>query len=348
MSKIKMLVLSLTGQCNYACKYCYAAYHDAHYLTSENAIKALEIAVTHNTKANAMEPFILQFSGGEPLLNWETLQAVVEYVETKHIPAQLQVQTNGSLLTDAIAKYLYTHKVGIGVSLDGRPKVNDRQRLTKSGASAAMLTIKGIEVLKRNNIACGVTCVVTSENVDELDGIVELAYYLGNVRRLGFDLLRYQGRGSAMQPPAKEAMAKAIAKVFAKNELLAQSFGYKIHITQHEKCEQLKGNVEKNLGFAHCIAMNGEALFVDAQGKFYACASFVDDGDFYLGDVTQGILQEQAEKIAIKVKKAMSFCCECKELADCGGGCLARWYKQDNFEPYTSECVLKLQANEKL
>ena len=26
--KIKMLVLSLTGQCNFACKYCYAAEHD--------------------------------------------------------------------------------------------------------------------------------------------------------------------------------------------------------------------------------------------------------------------------------------------------------------------------------
>ena len=26
--KIKMLVLSLTGQCTFACKYCYAAEHD--------------------------------------------------------------------------------------------------------------------------------------------------------------------------------------------------------------------------------------------------------------------------------------------------------------------------------
>jgi len=42
--KIKMLVLSLTGQCNFACKYCYAAEHDGSMLKVDDAIKAVNLA----------------------------------------------------------------------------------------------------------------------------------------------------------------------------------------------------------------------------------------------------------------------------------------------------------------
>ena len=42
--KIKMLVLSLTGQCNFDCKYCYAAEHDGSMLKVDDAIKAVNLA----------------------------------------------------------------------------------------------------------------------------------------------------------------------------------------------------------------------------------------------------------------------------------------------------------------
>ena len=159
---IKMLVLSLTGQCNFACRYCYAAEHERSMMSPETALAAVKLA------ADGGERFVIQFSGGEPLLNFDCLKAVVDYVHKEKLPAVLQLQTNGSLLTDKIAKYLYKNKVAIGVSLDGRPAVNDKLRLKKNGYGATGEILKGIEVLRRNNIARGVTCVVTSENVDTL------------------------------------------------------------------------------------------------------------------------------------------------------------------------------------
>ena len=193
-SKIKMLVLSLTGKCNFACRYCYAAEHERICMQKETALAALQLAPRD-------ESFILQFSGGEPLLNFKVLRAVVEQVEEEKLPAIMQIQTNASLLTDEIALFLYKHKVAIGVSLDGRPNVNDKLRLKKSGYGATGATLKGIEILRRNNIACGITCVVTAENVHELSGIVDFAYFLGNIRKIGFDILRGQGRGQNLKPP---------------------------------------------------------------------------------------------------------------------------------------------------
>lgn len=170
---IKMLVLSLTGQCNFACRYCYAAEHERSMMSPETALAAVKLA------ADGGERFVIQFSGGEPLLNFDCLKAVVDYVHQEKLPAVLQLQTNGSLLTDKIAKYLYKNKVAIGVSLDGRPAVNDKLRLKKNGYGATGEILKGIEVLRRNNIACGVTCVVTSENVDTLEGIVDFCLFFG-------------------------------------------------------------------------------------------------------------------------------------------------------------------------
>ena len=67
-NKIKMLVLSLTGQCNFSCRYCYASEHDRGMMSFETAAKAIDLA------ACSGEHFVLQFSGGEPLLNFNCLK----------------------------------------------------------------------------------------------------------------------------------------------------------------------------------------------------------------------------------------------------------------------------------
>ena len=79
-SKVKMLVLSLTGKCNFNCRYCYASEHERICMSREIALAALKLAPRD-------ECFVLQFSGGEPLLNFKTLQAVVEQVERDNLPA---------------------------------------------------------------------------------------------------------------------------------------------------------------------------------------------------------------------------------------------------------------------
>ena len=191
-----MLVLSLTGACNYACAYCYAASHAPVEMSFTTARQALDLA-----GAGGSTEFILQLSGGEPLLAFGLLQKIVAYVEAKKLPARIQLQTNGSLITDEIAVYLQQHNIAIGVSLDGRPDVNDKLRKFKNGSGATQAILAGLAVLRRHNLAAGITCVVTDRNVRELSGVVEMAYYAGNVRRLGFDLLRCQGRGSKLTPP---------------------------------------------------------------------------------------------------------------------------------------------------
>lgn len=332
-NKIKMLVLSLTGKCNFKCRYCYAANHDKSKMSVETALAAVKLAATSG------ERFILQFSGGEPLLNFSVLKETVEYVKAHNVSAAMQIQTNGSLLTDEIAQFLYQHKVAIGISLDGRPAVNDKLRLKKNGYGATGDIIKGIEVLRSNDIACGITCVVTEKNVKQLSGVVDFAFFLGNVRRIGFDILRRQGRGRDLLPPKPEEMAGAMELVYARRDALTRLTGINIEISQQERAKTLYNGNKRTFG--HCYAMNGEAAFVDAKGNIYACSSLVGCKDFYLGNVFTGIEEQLVEKTKQKIYDTMTFCRECKDFTLCGGGCYARWLGMENKEQYSAECAMK-------
>lgn len=56
--KIKLLVLSLTGECNFACVYCYASEHQSQKMSFETAVAAINLAYQEG------EELVLQLSGG--------------------------------------------------------------------------------------------------------------------------------------------------------------------------------------------------------------------------------------------------------------------------------------------
>lgn len=333
---IKMLGLSLTGRCNYKCIYCYAQDHCQAEMSYEIAAQALSLAAGP-TEDNS---FVVQFTGGEPLLAFPLLKKIVSLVEHKHYKARLQIQTNGSLVTDDIARYLFKHKIAIGVSLDGRPQVNNKTRKLANGEGASNATLRGITVLRNNNIGIGITCVVSDENVRELPGIVEMTYYLGNVRKIGFDLLRGQGSGGNLLPASARDVRMAVQATYALSDKMRTLTKQSIEFSQIHNVKVVESCGEQ-YHFGHCYAMNGNAAFVDAKGDIYACSSLIGNPDFYLGTVEQGIDAQKLQKVQATIQAAMNFCTNCPDFNSCGGGCFARWYGTGKKKAYEAECSLK-------
>ena len=332
---LRMLVLSLTGACNLACRYCYASEQDSGTMTWETARRAIDLAA-------AGAPFILQFSGGEPLLALPLLRRIADYIRANRIQARMDLQTNGTLLTEETAAFLRSARIGIGISLDGRPAVHDALRCYPDGRGTAADVVAGIGQLAQCGIKIGLTSVVTAENVAELSGVIEMAYYLGNVRRLGFDLLRSQGRGSAVRPAREEDMARAMAQVLARNEQLGRLHGYRIAIAQEEQAACL--SLRMGNGFSHCHAMSGAGVHVDAVGNIYACSSFVGDARFLLGDVERGSDVRRQQELAREMQDAMAFCRACVDFTVCGGACYARRAGREHPAASDAECALKRAA----
>ena len=328
---IRNLILSLTGTCNYACAYCYAAYHPEERMPVDTALKATDMA------GKSGQPFILQFTGGEPLLAFPVIQAVTEHVEAKGYPAIIQLQTNASLMTDAIAEYLKHHKIAVGVSLDGRPPINDSLRKMKNGNSASEATIRGIRLLAAKKIPIGLTCVVTDANVRTLSGVVQMAYYLGNVRQIGFDLLRCQGRGIAQHPAKPQDVAMAVEQCYNLAQQLEIATGIHIRFSQLEKIRKIASG--KACSFGQCYAMRGEEAYITSDGKIYACSSLVGNPAFLLGNVWDGMDPEKTKQVGGIVAGAMQVCKECPQLSVCGGGCFARWQGRDGKAE--EECAMQ-------
>ena len=137
-------------------------------------------------------------------------------------------------------------------------------------------------------------------------------------------------------------MVRAMEQVFARNEHLGRLHGYRIVIAQEKQAACLAQRTGD--GFSHCHAMSGAGVHIDAAGRIYACASFVGDARFLLGDVEHGIDIRRQETVAHEMQRAMAFCRACADFAGCGGACYARRAGQGHPATSNAECALKRAA----
>lgn len=328
---IRMLILALTGACNFRCTYCYASAQPPEKIPRAALRWALDLA------GQSGRPFVVQFTGGEPLLAFERLVYAVNYIRDRQYPATLQIQTNASLITPTIARYFADEKIGVGVSLDGNVAVNDAARQYPDQRGTAADIMRGLQVLAQAGVAVGMTCVVGTHNIHALASVVDMAYYAGNVRKLGFDLLRPQGRAHPDAVVTEGEMAAALRKVMQRADELERLTGRHLIFVHGQRVAQLQsGRTEV---FAHCYALTHHAVFVNSRGECYSCASLSSYPQYRIGSYREGLRGQATQVAAANIQKAMARCYDCEFLEKCGGGCYARW--AGGTTAHEAECRLK-------
>lgn len=121
--------LCLTHRCNLNCIYCFEKHDSRHEMTYETAIGCVDYVCKHVENKAKIE---FLFFGGEPLLRFELIQQVVQYVAEKH-PLQkcfFFASTNGVLLTQEMKEWFRENKnlFVLGLSLDGTKESHDYNR----------------------------------------------------------------------------------------------------------------------------------------------------------------------------------------------------------------------------
>ena len=112
------------------------------------------------------------FEGGEPLLRSD-LGEILAF--SRSLPLHTSLITNGTLLesrTDEIAPYI---NGVVYVSLDGQEKTHDAIRGVRGSFRKAL---RGIDAAKEK-VAVTINTTLMSENIDEIESMVELAKELG-------------------------------------------------------------------------------------------------------------------------------------------------------------------------
>jgi len=103
-------------------------------MSPETAIKALQFLIDHSGDRQNIE---VDFFGGEPLLNFETLKQTVFYGREAEIKTGKQIHftvtTNGILLDKAKQEFINRYIDNVVISIDGRKEVHDAVRSGQAG-----------------------------------------------------------------------------------------------------------------------------------------------------------------------------------------------------------------------
>ena len=165
------LILKVASCCNLNCSYCYVfnqgddSFKREPPVISSAIIAAIIQRIKEHCENHNIDMFLVVFHGGEPLM--ASKQFYRDFVECakKSITSTdilYGVQTNGTLLTQDWIDLFNALDISIGVSLDGTREASKYRVFRSSGQCAYDAIIKGIELLKNNNLPVNVLSVINT------------------------------------------------------------------------------------------------------------------------------------------------------------------------------------------
>ena len=127
-------MLMITHACNLNCSYCYETHKQNAYMEISLAKDIIRREAQFVNESEDFDEMAIDFMGGEPLMNFPLIKAVVEWLENGAIdvPWICYGSTNGTLLTDEIKGWLREHRraIVLNASYDGNTKMQSTNRGT--------------------------------------------------------------------------------------------------------------------------------------------------------------------------------------------------------------------------
>jgi len=321
---LTVLYLLVTDKCNFDCRYCfieggYTKNQSRNQMSQEIAKRGMDLFVKNIDSGKKRRRTII-FYGGEPILNWNTVEFALGDIASRKekgsLPTNTRVNliTNGSLITPEIAKVLRKHNVGVSVSLDGRETEHNRNRIFHSSKGTFIETTKGIQILKNHNVHVGISCTLTEGNLETLE---EIATFLVNdldIVSIGFNFLRENPKFSLKDP---EYMEKASRAVIESYRILRKKGVYEDRIMR-----KVNAFTQKKPRINNCAGC-GQQIVMAPTGEIGVCHGGIGPKDFFipyspdLNTNTHPLWQEWKTRSPFNMEK----CTNCIALGICGGGC---------------------------
>ncbi|MBP8646197.1 MAG: radical SAM protein [Syntrophobacteraceae bacterium] len=270
---IRYLVLWLTTDCNLQCAYCYRGEPPSRSMPVEIARSALELAAASGL------PFHVQLAGGEPLLEPQLVAILAEMVREAGWPATLAIQTNGTMLDGCWIELCRRYGIGVGVSLDGPPAVQEQVR----GGAAA--TFHGLRMLSEASLPVRITTVLSTANVLRLKELILSLAVFPTVEGIALDPLVLRGRAVQAQGlvPSNFSIGQGIRSMLTSLKLVNTLRTQPIRWRELDAVERaLRGDRPSR---AYCHACLGESLAVHPDGTVYPCSQVVGDPAWAVGTV---------------------------------------------------------------
>lgn len=328
---VKALCLNVAHDCNLACRYCFAGegeyQGDRGIMSYEIGKAALDFLIKNSGHRKNLE---VDFFGGEPLMNWETVKKLVAYgreqekIHDKNF--RFTITTNGMLLNDEITDFCNKEMTNVVLSIDGRKCTHDYMRPVRGGKRGSYDVIIGKLkkfAKKRGDKEYYVRGTYTRQNLDFAADVIHLADE--GFKEVSVEpVVALPDEPYAIREediPFLEEQYDILAKEYVKRRREGRGFTF-FHFMI-------------DLAGGPCVAkrLSGcgsgtEYVAVTPWGDIYPCHQFVGEEEFVLGNVFDGItktdLQEGFKHQNVYEKPK---CRDCFARYYCSGGCAANSYK---------------------
>lgn len=342
---VKNVTFVVTEMCNLNCTYCYETHKTNRRMSKEIAKQAVDFLFDRE-KINGYfdhdhcQAIILEFIGGEPLLEIELIDYVVEYFKAKAFNLNspwaynymISMTSNGVLyLTDKVQNFLKKNpgKVSLSITIDGNKELHDSCRLFYNGKGSYDIVEKSIKHLVANTGMDQTKITLSPENLHFLNDALK------NVWSLGL-------KGAFANCVFEEGWTTEHAKLLY-SEMIKLA-DYLLEDERYAKyyCSLFDDYIGKDLiDTQNFCGGNGEMLAIGTDGQCFPCIRFMKYAlsspgrkEQPVGDIFKGLDSKQHNPWLLELKKidmisqSEDKCINCTIASGCS---LCTGYNYDKF-----------------
>ncbi len=331
---LQTLVINLTNQCNLSCQYCYE-YGEDKVATPEGKPKFMEWETARESvdflleESKGRRSVHITFFGGETLMNFPLLQKVVDYARERaaaaHVAIDFSLTTNATLLRPDIIDYLSENHVGVTVSMDGPPELNDKLRVFANGrGSYDIIAPKVKELLARHKTRPIAARVTLTREVTE---VIRIFRHLKE--EIGFHEV---GFAPVTSSPKRlySIETRGLNSVLDQFQALAYEYrDYALNDRLHgfSNVSDTLSELHQGVSKSHPCGAGLGLLGVGPSGDISPCHRFVDSDEHKLGSLAEGLDREKQKEFLTRGHVHAKYDCHsCWARPVCAGGCYHEAY----------------------
>lgn len=344
--------------CNLACDYCY-------YLDKSNLYTDLK---GHTMSDELLEKFTKEYiesqTTPEVLFTWhggETLMRPLAFykkavaLQQKYANGRLidnAIQTNGTLLTDEWCRFFKENNFLVGISIDGPQDFHDEYRRDKMNRPSFIKVMKGIELLRKHDVAFNCMAVVNDYNADYPE---EFYHFF---KEIGCQYLQFTPVVERLLPTAQVSKKHPKSTIASPMEDDAQLAPFSITAKQWGDflCKVFDEWIKEDVGeifvqlfdatLANWVGEQpgvctmaktcGHAGVMEFNGDVYACDHFVFPeyklGNIYSRSLVEMMYSDQQMAFGLAKESGLTEQCKtCDMLFACHGECPKNRFVKDRF-----------------
>lgn len=344
--RVFTFTFQVTDDCSLRCSYCYQGVKDHHYMTTEMGKKIVDFIFKEaeddesvlSYKQNA--GIIIDFIGGEPLLNIDVVTDIIDYFEQKLIETnspwlfwhRYTFSSNGVDYFNPKVQTLlkrYKNLLNIGVTVDGCKEIHDTCRVFPNGKGSYDLAMAAAKDGLLHHGVESTKITLSAEN------IMYLSKAVINMLNNGF---KHIHANCVFEDVWNPELARIM--YFEMNKLTDYIYDNdlfdKCEINLYDKqiCCPRNPNNDTNW-----CGGTGKMLSVDCEGNFYPCVRYMPNSlnghqpPLYVGSLQDGLYKkpehahilEEFKKITL-VTQSTEECINCPIAEGCA------WCSGYNYE----------------